>query len=135
MASVKGYRGTLKVGLLVLDFIGAWSADIERELIEGKPPITSTSNGEKPVSPGALKATGSMEGEVTTGANAARAALITALMTGGLVDIALIQESGLTFDANTAYIAKASVNNDSEEVATISFEFQASGAFALADTI
>lgn len=126
MPTSVGYRGDIIVDTTyTLTFIGAWSLDIERETNQGKPPITASSTGAKPVTVGGLNISGSLDGIVMAGADTQRSYVMGKLKSGAKVTLDLKQADAAAFALTGVLITKGSWQTDSQDGSTVAFEFTA----------
>lgn len=126
MAVNRGFRGTIKVDTShTLVFVGAWSADLSRDVVRGKPKITSTSTGNAPITPGAMTISGTLEGEILAGPDTDRNYVMTKFKDGTFVTLALEQEDGVLLSTTNTLISKVAIKTDSEAVPTLQFDWEA----------
>jgi predicted secreted protein len=127
--AISGYGGKVRVGAATVSEIGNWQLDIDAEMLDK---TNFQSNGWKEFIAGLKEWTGSFEGTWNVAGDATgQKALQDALLGGTTVSLELFVNATNKY-SGTAFISSQSVETPTDDMVSISFDYQGTAALSYA---
>lgn len=128
---IVGYDGSVASGANTADFIGSWEFESKRETKTRGPYIGDSGTIYK--TRGGREGSGSLKGELRSGASAFRTAMLAAEAAGSDVALTLIATNGVKISGSAFIITSLKFEAKADEGVDVTFDFDANGSYTIDD--